>query len=90
MANHTALSKTALDPIMGLFNDCKAAARAYQALFNYGYTRNEITVGMSNETRKLYFSPAELEVNDKTLEGLVAGLVIGVVAGAVAGVAAKK
>lgn len=88
MANHTALSKTALDPIMGLFNDCKAAARAYQALFNYGYTRNEITLGMSDETRKLYFSPAELEVADKTLEGLVAGLVIGAGVGAVAGVVA--
>ncbi|MGH9834624.1 MAG: hypothetical protein ACREBD_04000 [Blastocatellia bacterium] len=88
MANRTALTKTTLDPIMGLFNDCKAAARAYQALFNYGYTRNEITVGTSDEARKLLFQPAEPEVDDKTLEGLVAGLVIGAGVGAVAGVGA--
>jgi hypothetical protein len=88
MANRTALTKTAIDPIMGLFNDYETAARAYQALFNYGYTRKEITLGMSDEARQLHFSLAEPEVVDKTLEGLIAGLVIGAGAGAVAGVIA--
>jgi hypothetical protein len=84
MADRTELVTTP-DPIIGLFNDRESAERAYQELINNGYTQDEITVVMTDETRKLYFPLVESEIEDKTLEGLGAGAVIGGGVGAVAG-----
>ena len=84
MADRTELVTTP-DPIIGLFNDRESAERAYQELINNGYSQDEITVVMTDETRKLYFPLVESEIEDKTLEGLGAGAVIGGGVGAVAG-----
>jgi hypothetical protein len=90
MAKSGAISKTMLDPTIGLFDDREAAGRAYQALFKYGYTENEITVAMSDETRNRHFPPAEPEIEDKTLEGLGAGVVIGGGVGALVGAGMRE
>jgi hypothetical protein len=84
MADRTELVTTP-DPIIGLFNDRESAERSYQELINNGYTQDEITVVMTDETRKLYFPLVESEIEDKTLEGLGAGALIGGGVGAVAG-----
>lgn len=49
MANSTASSTTTAAPIIGLFNNRDMAERAYQALFNYGYTQDEITIHPNRE-----------------------------------------
>jgi hypothetical protein len=84
MADRTELVTTP-DPIIGLFNDRESAEGAYQELINNGYTQDEITVVMTDETRKLYFPLVESKTGDKTLEGLGAGALIGGGVGAVAG-----
>ena len=86
MADRSTLSIKTPDTIIGLFNDREAAERAYQALANFGYSQDEITVVMTDETRKLHFPPVESEIDDKTLEGLGAGAAIGGGLGALVGV----
>src|SRR5262249_53293160 len=80
--------KNTHEPIIGLFNSRETAERAYQALFDYGYTQDEITVVMTDEARKLHFPPVESEGEDKTMEGLGAGAIIGSGVGALVGVIA--
>jgi hypothetical protein len=84
----TTAQKNPHEPIIGLFNNREAAERAYQALFDYGYNQNEITVVMTDEARKLHFPPVESETEDKTIEGLGAGAMIGSGVGALVGVLA--
>jgi len=88
MADHTTLSTKTPDTIIGLFKDREAAEHAYQALVSYGYTQDEITVVMTDETHKLHFLPVESNIEDKTLEGLGAGAAIGGGLGALVGVLA--
>jgi hypothetical protein len=84
MADRTELVKTP-NPIIGLFNDRESAERAYQELLNYGYTQDEITIVMTDESHKLHFPLVESEIEDKTLKGLGAGALIGGGVGAVVG-----
>src|SRR5215467_7088933 len=85
MVNRASLSTKASDPIIGLFKDRQIARRAYLALFNYGYTQDEITVAMSDETRQIHSPSVESELQDKTLEGLGVGVIIGAGVGALLG-----
>ena len=72
MADRTELVKTP-NPIIGLFNYRDSAERAYQELLNYGYTQDEITIVMTDESHKLHFPLVESEIEDKTLKGLGLG-----------------
>jgi hypothetical protein len=78
--------------VTGLFNDRDSAERAYQAVSDRGYTRDDVNLVMSDETRQRYFSGDQsttTELGSKAAEGAGIGAGIGGALGAaVAAVAA--
>jgi hypothetical protein len=72
----------------GMFSDRDSVEKSYRSLQDRGYTKDEINVIMSDETRKKHFAKGETEVGTKTLEGAGAGSVIGGAIGAAAGIIA--
>ena len=73
--------------VSGVFDEIDDAEKAVVALERRGYGRNEITVLMSEETRRRYFEGdrVEIEKGTKAAEGLGTGGAIGGILGAVAG-----
>jgi uncharacterized protein YjbJ (UPF0337 family) len=73
--------------IGGSFADRDSAERAYTSAIDRGYTRDDVNVIMSDDTRKRYFddSTVETELGSKALEGAGAGGAIGTVTGALVG-----
>jgi hypothetical protein len=72
--------------VTGLFKDREHAVQAYQALIDRGYRKEDISVMMTEETRKKYFPPGvepDSELGHKALEGAGAGAAIGGTAGAI-------
>jgi hypothetical protein len=67
-------------PMSGLFRDRESAESAYRSLQERGYTKDDVNVLMSEETRKKHFSDSEL--GTKALEGAAVGAAVGGVAGA--------
>lgn len=81
--------ETTTKPVLtGLFRDRDSAERAYQSISDRGYTRDDVNVVMSDETRKRHFStPAsgrETELGNKAAEGAGIGGAIGGSLGAIA------
>jgi hypothetical protein len=75
--------------VTGLFRDRDSAERAYHSLSNRGYTRDDVTLMMSDDTRKRHFGDSDTELGTKVAEGAGVGAGIGGTIGAVlAGVAA--
>ena len=76
--------------VVGMFNDRPSTERAYQTLHDRGYTKDDINVIMSDETRKKHFSGAvkNTEMGTKAAESAGKGSVIGGTVGAIAGVIA--
>lgn len=77
--------------VSGLFNDRASAERAYSALENRGYTRDDVNLIMSDEARNRHFAEDSVntELGSKALEGAGVGSAIGGTLGAIiAGVAA--
>jgi hypothetical protein len=76
--------------VTGMFSDQKSTERAFHALNEKGYTKDDINLIMSNETRKKYFSgnADKREIGTKAAEDAGKGSVIGGTVGAVAGVLA--
>lgn len=74
----------------GLFRDRESAERAYNYLHDRGYSKDEINLIMSDETRKRHFDETrgETEIGTKAMEGAGKGSAIGGAIGAVAGVIA--
>lgn len=75
----------------GMFRDRDSAENAYRSLTSRGYTKDDVNVLMSDETRKRHFSDdhADTELGSKALEGAAVGAGIGGTLGALlAGVAA--
>ncbi len=73
----------------GMFHDRESAERAYNSLHERGYTKNDINLIMSDETRKKHFSNVkETEIGTKAAEGAGKGSAIGGSIGAIAGVIA--
>ncbi|HEX3006934.1 MAG TPA: hypothetical protein VHO90_04900 [Bacteroidales bacterium] len=74
----------------GLFKDRESAERAYNYLHDRGYSKDEINLIMSDETRKRHFdeTKGETEIGTKAMEGAGKGSAIGGAIGAVAGVIA--
>jgi hypothetical protein len=78
--------------VTGLFNDRDSAERAYNAAAERGYSKDDVSLVMSDETRKRYFAgddAIETELGSKAAEGAGIGAGIGGTIGAVlAGIAA--
>ena len=73
--------------LTGMFNDRESAERAYNSLHERGYTKDEINLIMSDDTRKKHFADAkDTEIGTKAMEGAGKGSAIGGSIGAVAGV----
>ena len=74
--------------LTGMFADRESTENAYDTLHQRGYTKDDINLVMSDETRKKHFSKGETEVGTKAMEGAGTGSAIGGVVGAAVGVIA--
>ncbi|MEX0649140.1 MAG: hypothetical protein WEA56_13715 [Balneolaceae bacterium] len=77
--------------ITGMFSNRETAERAYNNMKDRGYSDDEISLLMSEDTRETHFSDEnrdETEMGNKALEGTGAGSAIGGTAGAAAGILA--
>ena len=74
--------------LTGMFADRESTENAYDTLHKRGYTKDDINLVMSDETRKKHFSKGETEVGTKAMEGAGTGSAIGGVVGAAVGVIA--
>lgn len=71
----------------GLFHDRESAEKAYQGALERGYSRDDVNVVMSDDTRKRHFSDqpgTETELGNKAAEGAGVGAGIGGALGAIA------
>ena len=74
-------------PLMtGLFPDRDSAEQGYNALADRGYSKDDVNVVMSEDTKKRHFmsSGAETELGNKAAEGAGVGGAIGGTLGAIA------
>ena len=75
--------------VTGLFRDRDSAERAYNSLSDRGYSKDDVTLMMSDDTRKAHFNDTQTELGSKAAEGAGVGAGIGGTIGAVlAGIAA--
>jgi len=74
----------------GMFRDRDSAERAYSSLSSRGYTKDDVNLVMSDETRKKHFgdNQPDSDLGDKALEGAGAGSAIGGTLGAIVGAVA--
>ena len=73
--------------LTGIFRDRESAERAYNSALNRGYSKDDISLLMSDDTRDRYFSDADDDggLGSKALEGAGAGSAIGGTLGAIIG-----
>ncbi len=76
--------------VSGMFSDRESAERAYNNLESRGYSKDDVNVIMSDETRKKHFSDSDLhtELGNKAMEGAGKGSAIGGTLGAIIGAVA--
>lgn len=76
--------------LTGMFRDRESTEHAYSTLQERGYTKDDINLVMSDETRKKHFSGdvEETELGTKAAEGAGKGSAIGGTVGAIVGVIA--
>ena len=76
--------------ITGMFNDRESAENAYRALESRGYTKDDVNILMSDETRKKHFSKdgPKTDLGNKAMEGAGKGSAIGGTLGAIVGAVA--
>lgn len=75
--------------LTGTFRDRESAERAYASLASRGYTKDDVSVLMSDEARRRHFDTVqarETELGSKAAEGAATGAAVGGVTGAIAGV----
>lgn len=74
--------------LTGMFRDRQSTENAYNTLHERGYTKDDINLVMSEETRNKHFSGdvKETELGTKAAEGAGKGSAIGGTVGAIAGV----
>ena len=72
--------------LTGMFRDRESAERAYSSLEARGYTKDDINLIMSDDTRKRHFGEhtPDTELGNKAMEGTGAGAAIGGTLGAIA------
>ncbi|MBC7921392.1 MAG: hypothetical protein H7Z75_09920 [Ferruginibacter sp.] len=73
--------------VTGMFRDRESAERAYDSLSSRGYSKDDVNLMMSDDTRKKYFSDKDndTELGDKAMEGAGVGSAIGGTLGAIVG-----
>ncbi len=75
--------------LTGMFNDRESAEKAYNSAIDRGYTKDDVNVMMSDQTRSSWFgddaTDADTELGSKALEGAGAGSAIGGTLGAIIG-----
>lgn len=73
-----------------MFNDRESAEKAYKTLESRGYTKDDVNVIMSDETRKKHFKDADhpADLGSKAMEGAGKGGMIGGTLGAIVGAVA--
>jgi len=70
----------------GIFRDRSSAEKAYQSLHERGYSKDDVHLMMSDETRDTHFADGtHTELGDKAMEGAGVGSAIGGTAGAIIG-----
>jgi len=71
----------------GIFRDRSSAEKAYQSLHERGYSKDDVHLMMSDETRDRHFADnnEHTELGDKAMEGAGVGSAIGGTAGAIIG-----
>lgn len=75
--------------VTGMFADRDSTERAYNSLQERGYTKDDINLVMSEDTRKKHFGEGdETEIGTKAAEGAGKGSAIGGTIGAITGVIA--
>lgn len=76
--------------LTGMFSDRQSAENAYNALHERGYSKDDINLVMSDDTRKKHFSGelVDTEIGTKAAEGAGKGSAIGGTVGAIVGVVA--
>jgi hypothetical protein len=75
--------------LTGTFRDRDSAERAYGSLASRGYTKDDVSVLMSDEARRRHFASddaRETELGSKAAEGAATGAAVGGVTGAIAGI----
>ena len=71
--------------VTGMFRDRDSAERAYRSSTARGYSERDITLAMSDDTRKRYFANgAQTELGNKATEGAGVGGAVGATVGAIA------
>src|SRR5918998_4275648 len=91
MAENTGTSAGRSRTVTGLFRDRESAERAYNSLSTRGYSKDDLNLVMSDDTRKKYFSDDKDagELDTKAWEGAGKGAAIGgAVGGTLAAIAA--
>lgn len=81
-------NKTNKNMVTGMFNDRNEVENAFETLHKRGYTKDDINLVMSDETRKKHFTKGDTEVGTKAMQGAGTGSAIGGTVGAVAGIIA--
>src|SRR5262245_20954691 len=79
------MKKTESGMMTGMFPDRETTEQAYRNLEEKGYTKDEINLIMSDETRRRYFPEENVKVGTKAAEGAGKGSAIGGAVGAIAG-----
>jgi len=76
--------------LTGMFSDRDSAERSYDALRKKGYTDKEISLIMSDDTRKKHFTNKndETKIGNKAAEGAGTGALIGGAVGTAVGIVA--
>lgn len=72
--------------VSAIFHDADEAEDAYEKALDHGYTKDEITVLMSEQARDEYYPSERIEVEEesKALEGTAVGGTVGATVGAIA------
>jgi hypothetical protein len=83
MAETTGTSTGRSRMVTGLFRDRESAERAYGSLTSRGYSKDDVNLVMSDDTRKKHFSDDnDTELDTKAWEGAGKGAAIGGTVGA--------
>src|ERR1044071_973053 len=83
MADTTGASTERTRTVTGLFRDRESAERAYNSLRTRGYNDDDVSMVMSDDTRKKYFSDDDkTDIDTKAWEGAGKGAAIGGAVGA--------
>ncbi len=69
--------------LTGTFRDRESAETAYNSLASRGYSKDDVNLLMSDDTRKKYFADDDTELGSKAMEGAGTGGAIGGTVGAI-------